>query len=120
MTNTNTTSIRTQFVWAYRAARVERQIKWAPDHVDHDDIDPAKFAPGGAYYNSPSLVAHYKATRVWEDGYKGVRYTLEVERAARKAAATRLIPDIHQQHLTRLAKYKSDLTWDRMWGGLFD
>ena len=48
---------------AYRLARVKAQIKWAPDHVDPDDIDPAKFAPGGAYYNSPETVQHYEAAK---------------------------------------------------------
>lgn len=48
---------------AYRLARVKAQIKWAPDHVDPDDIDPVKFAPGGAYYNSPETVQHYEAAQ---------------------------------------------------------
>ena len=48
---------------AYRLARVKSQIKWAPDHVDPDDIDPTKLAPGGAYYNSPETVQRYEAAK---------------------------------------------------------
>lgn len=48
---------------AYRLARVKAQINWAPDHVDPDDIDPVKFAPGGAYYNSPETVRHYESAK---------------------------------------------------------
>lgn len=55
--------IREAVKLAYRLARVTAQIKWAPDHVDPDDIDPAKFAPGGAYYNSPETVLNYEAAK---------------------------------------------------------
>lgn len=55
--------IREAAMLAYRLARVKAQIKWAPDHVDPDDIDPVKFAAGGAYYNSPETVRHYEAAK---------------------------------------------------------
>jgi hypothetical protein len=45
---------------AYRANRIKAQIKWAPEGVDPDDIDPSKFAPGGCYYNAPELVERLK------------------------------------------------------------
>lgn len=49
------------FKLAYRYKRLTLQIQWAPDHVDPDDIDPAKFAPGGYYHNSPELLIRREA-----------------------------------------------------------
>jgi len=48
---------------AYRLARIKAKIKWSPDHVDPEDIDPQKFAPGGDYYNSPETVRHYESAK---------------------------------------------------------
>lgn len=48
---------------AYRLCRIKAQIKWAPDHVDPEDIDPAKFAPGGDYYNLPEMVKNFEAAK---------------------------------------------------------
>jgi len=41
----------------YRNARLDAKVQWFPDHVDPANVDPARFQPGGDFYNSPELVA---------------------------------------------------------------
>lgn len=86
---------------AYRLARVKAKINWAPDHVDPEDIDPAKFAPGGDYYNAPETLQHYEAAKQYPKiGHLDLVMSACVTRSWQK-------DDKHQPLNARLSAYKN-------------
>lgn len=109
-------SARDQFRSAYRAYRIKRQIKWAPEHVDPDDIDPKKFAPGGEYYNSPELLDRYNAASPWHPSFNGCQFDWDATVAAMTAISTRR-PGMEEQHQERVKALLRDREWENMWGG---
>lgn len=113
-------SARDQFTSAYRAYRITAQIKWAPEHVDPEDIDSAKFAPGGDYYNSPELMTRYNSTRQWHPSFNGHHFGMAASESAMTAISNRRCQCIEQNHQERVKELMEDRAWKKMWGGAVD